>query len=144
MPTPFIMDPVIERHLKDLAELAAEKDRIIPLDVLQQYAAGFDPDDPSTRLASPYPDDQTITLPLGWMVTLSYEFQPMGLVRHLSMSSPAAGRVPHPEAVRWVMDALGFMHPLEECLVYPETYDNGRVAMNVIEVVESVQPEGAA
>lgn len=141
---PFVMTDEVRERLAKLADLAASEDRILPLDVLQQCADGFDPEDPSTRLPSPFPQDQTIVLPLGWKVTMSYEMQPCGLARHLSISSPAAGRAPNPIAVQWVMDALGFVRPVKDCVVYPEMYADNWTAINVIEPVEPVQPGGQA
>lgn len=50
---------------------------------------------------------QQVELPVGYRVAISFEQQPAGLCLHLSMSSSALGKVPHPEAVAMVLDAIG-------------------------------------
>ena len=52
--------------------------------------------------------EQTVELPFGFLVTYSIEMHPIGLCRHMSMTSPVAGRMPTPEAVQWICSALGF------------------------------------
>lgn len=136
MPTPFIMDDSIRRALAELATLAMREDRRIPIAVLQEHSQGFDPEDPNSRRTCPFPLDQTLTLPLGWKVTLTIEEQPFGLARHMSLSSPALGRAPGPEAIVWTMEALGFVRPLQGCMVYMEQYRDKRYAINVMEPVD--------
>jgi hypothetical protein len=134
--TAFIMSDEIKAQLQSLSKLAEQDDRVLALDTIRAYAKGFDANDPSTRLGSPYPVDQTLELPLGWKVTMSIEYQPVGLTRHMSMSSPVEGRTPSPEAVQWTMLALGFVRPLEDCMIYPEEYATGRTAINVLEPLD--------
>jgi hypothetical protein len=134
--TPFVMTDGIKAQLQELRKLAEQDDRVLSLEEVKAHANGFDANDPSTRLSSPYPVDQTVELPLGWKVTMSVEYQPVGLTRHMSMSSPVAGRVPTPEAVQWTLLALGFVRPLESCMVYPEQYASGRLAVNVLEPMD--------
>jgi hypothetical protein len=50
---------------------------------------------------------QQVELPVGYRVAISFEQQPAGLCLHLSMSSSASGKVPHPEAIAMVLDAIG-------------------------------------
>lgn len=140
MSTPFVMTPEIQAQLADLRILAESEERKLPVSLLKLYSRGFDPDDPKTRTKSLYPLDQTLELPLGWKVTFSVEEQPFGWARHMSMSAPAKGRVPHPVAVEWTMQALGFHRPLDACFIYPEKYDNGRTAINIIEPVDPALP----
>lgn len=135
MTTPFIMDEETKHKLDKLRKLAEEEERILSLEELKRYATNFNEDKPSV-LGSPFPLDQTLVLPLGWKVTMSFEHQPFGLARHMSMSSPAKGKVPITHSVQWVMLALGFVRPLEGCLVYFETYAAGRKAVNVMEPVD--------
>jgi hypothetical protein len=137
--TAFLLNEEVRQKLKDLKELAWREDRVIPLETLQKCAEGFDRDDPKTREGrSPYPLDQTVELPLGWMVTLSVEYQPMGLARHLSVSSPAPERVPSVETVSIVMAELGFEKNISGCAVYLEEYKCDHKAVNVVELVQEV------
>jgi hypothetical protein len=140
MSTPFVMTPEIEAQLADLRMLAESEERKLPVETLKVYSQGFDPEDPRTRTKSCYPLDQTLELPLGWKVTFSVEEQPFGWARHMSMSSPAKGRVPHPVAVEWTMKALGFVRQLGACFVYPEKYEHGRIAINVLEPLDPLHP----
>jgi hypothetical protein len=119
--TPFVMTDGIKAQLQELRKLAEQDDRVLSLEEVKAHA---------------YPVDQTVELPLGWKVTMSVEYQPVGLTRHMSMSSPVAGRVPTPEAVQWTLLALGFVRPLESCMVYPEQYASGRLAVNVLEPMD--------
>lgn len=138
--TPFIIDQNIEQSLKSLVELANQPDRRISLHTLKEASIGFNPNDPKTRKTSIYPPDQTITLPLGWKLTISIEEQPYGWCWHLSMSSPQLGKVPAPETVQMIIDTCGFNCKLNECFIYPETYQTGRVAINVINSLENTGP----
>lgn len=137
--TPFVMSPEVEAQLAALRSLAESDERKLPVDLLKLYSQGFDPEDPRTRTKSLYPLDQTLELPLGWKVTFSVEEQPFGWARHLSMSSPAKGKLPHPVTLAWTMKALGFARKLPACFVYPEKYAEGRIAVNVIEPVDPYQ-----
>jgi hypothetical protein len=130
------MDDKVRVALQLLEELATQPDRVIKRDVLEAYSKGFDPDKSRGWKGSPIPLDQTVELEFGWKVTLSIEDQPFGLARHFSMSSPVAGKAPVPEAVCWVMEALGYTRKLEECCVYLETYEAGRTAVNVLEPID--------
>lgn len=58
---------------------------------------------------------QSVELPPGFLVTFSIERHPGGLARHMSMSSPAVGRAPSPQAVWLVCGHLGFIGTLEGC-----------------------------
>lgn len=139
MPTPFVMSTEIEGKLRALSQLSAG--RPISLERLLELSKDYDP----TRAGetpSPVAPDQTVELPLGWRVTVSHECQPQGLCRHLSVSSPAHGRVPSPEVVVWIMRAVGFDPcELEECdLIWHEDYGGGTLAINVLQVVNRTAP----
>jgi len=54
--------------------------------------------------------EQSVELPFGFLVTLSIETgHPGGDARHMSLSSPRAGRLPVPEALMMVGHELGFV-----------------------------------
>lgn len=50
---------------------------------------------------------QQVELPDGYRVAISVEEQPAGMCLHLSMSSGARGKVPHPAALAMVLEAIG-------------------------------------
>lgn len=82
-------------------------------------------------------DDFTTVLPMGFPVIYTHEAQPKGLFRHLSVSVELEGRVPHPEAVRMIMQEFGFINDLEQCLFWEEKVgQNARTAINVIEPLD--------
>lgn len=134
--TPFIMSDAIEKQLRCLRHLAERADRRLHLEVLIANSEGYDPEDPSTRRPSIVPVDQTIELPFGWKVSLSIERQPPGWCSHASISAPTQGKVPHPEVVKAVLPALGFQSDIGECMVFMEHYKSGRIAVNVLELIE--------
>ena len=79
---------------------------------------------------------KTLDIPMGFHVVFTHEHQPNGVLRHMSVSIALEGRVPHPEAVRMLMEEMGFLLPLEECLFWEEDCGNGNVAINVVEPVD--------
>ena len=91
---------------------------------------------------------QTVTIPMGFLVTFSIENgQPAGPCRHMSMSSPAKGRAPSLEAVWMIAEELGFSGGLAACLVYPEELQRGEtreVAINLVQPVSVVRLDNAS
>lgn len=77
---------------------------------------------------------QTITLPIGFSVTLTHEqHRPTGAIcRHVSVSHPNGV---NPEAVRAIISMLGFKLPLGSQPVWIERLDAGQYAINVVEPV---------
>lgn len=82
----------------------------------------------------PFPD-QTVDLPLNYRVTFTIDQQEHMSCRHLSVSVSNKGRLPTPEAVALLMEELGFINDLRRCFVYPEEFDPGHNAINVVEPV---------
>jgi hypothetical protein len=116
---------------------ALERARAKPL-TNQQVMQGAKGMDQSTtvltladRKGKPEPRHaQQVELPVGYRVS-----QPAGMCLHLSMSSSARGKVPHPEALDMVLDAIGIRRAcprrvwLEEFLVDDKP---GGHAVNVV------------
>jgi hypothetical protein len=91
---------------------------------------------------------QTVVLPFGFCVTFSIELEhPAGTCRHMSMSSPAPGRAPSPEAVDLVSKELGFVGGYRCCTVWLEDLERGGVqkqkAVNLVQPITLTQ-EGQA
>ena len=124
---PLVINPEVEARARAIVALA--ETRPIPLEVNQLLAAG-----------NPIPkgiyDDFTMRVPMGFTVIYTHETQPVALLKHLSMSVDLAGRVPHPEAVRMMLELFGYVTPLEDCLVWPEDCGGGQAAINVLEPVD--------
>lgn len=127
--------------------------RPTPWSVMQQFASA-DPK-PELRLADrkgpvelarqEYPPQQVM---LGtYRAALSFEVQPAGLMRHLSVSSARKGNVPGPQVMLMVCEAFGFSKivcdafvnprgkPIEHAArIWAEEFDPGHYAINVIEL----------
>lgn len=68
----------------------------------------------------------------GYRAALSFEEQPTGLFRHLSVSVDTPGRLPSPEAVMMLSEAFGFRQPfLTQCIWWLEEFEAGHQAINV-------------
>jgi len=67
-------------------------------------------------------------------VAFSFEVQPVGLLRHLSVSCKALDKVPMPIVVERIARAFGFTGDVRR--VWIEEYAPGRLAANVVELVE--------
>ena len=122
---PLVIDPAVRERMREILALAEL--RPIPLELTKALVDG-----------KPMPeglyDDFTMQVPMGFTVIYTHEAQPRGLFRHMSMSVHLEGRVPHPEAVRMVMQELGFVNDLEHCISWPER--GPQVAINVIEPLD--------
>ena len=73
-----------------------------------------------------------------YQIAISFEYQPAGLFRHLSISSAHPGRVPGLEVVIMVLQEFGFSGwPLQRPnRTWMEEYQPGRHAFNVLELEE--------
>lgn len=81
-------------------------------------------------------DDFTFDVPMGFTVIYTHEAQPRGLFRHMSMSVHLDNRVPNPLAVQMVMDEMGFVNKLAECIWWEEAVGTGKTAINVVEPLD--------
>jgi len=68
-------------------------------------------------------------------VAFSFEVQPIGLLRHLSVSCAAPGKLPMPFVVERIARAFGFIDGAAR-RVWIEEYAPGRHAINVVELAE--------
>jgi len=70
-------------------------------------------------------------------VAFSFEEQPVGICRHLSVAVVKKGKLPHPEAVAMICEAFHFFSfPPRDGNVWIEEYEPGRRAINVVELAE--------
>jgi hypothetical protein len=70
-------------------------------------------------------------------IAFSFEHQPIGLCRHLSVSVPMPGRAPLPEVVAIIAKEFGFSEfPPSLGRVWLEEFEPGHMAVNVVELVE--------
>jgi hypothetical protein len=126
--TPLVLGPAERDALKRLRERAA----LQPVDMRGLLRRLEDPVNKAAHMRQM--TDQTVELAFGSAVTFSIENNhPLGACRHMSMSSPAPGRVPRPEAVWMVAEQLGFVGALEMCVVWPEELRGHGMAINVVQ-----------
>lgn len=80
----------------------------------------------------------SVLLPFGFLVTFSIENNhPGGTMRHMSMSSPAVGRLPMSEAVWMTAEALGFVGAIEDCASWIEDLEGHGSAINLVQPVKA-------
>lgn len=80
--------------------------------------------------------NREVIIPMGFKIVYTVEVQPAGALKHMSMSITLPGRVPHPEAVEMIMEEMGFVNPLSDCLWYEEQCGGGQMAINVMEPLD--------
>lgn len=85
------------------------------------------------------PESEHVYLPGGYRASISFEQQPIGLCRHLSVSVDTPGRVPNMLAVGMIAEAFGFVAGMDR-KIWVEEFDPGHHAVNV---VEPVLPDGS-
>ena len=76
---------------------------------------------------------QTIDLPVGFAVTLTYEHQPAGLFRHVSVSVDRPRKMPTPEAVDMILASLGMQPITHSARVWIETISPTLSAINLLQ-----------
>lgn len=85
------------------------------------------------------PESEHVCIPRGYRAALSFEQQPSGLFRHLSVSVDTPGRLPHPEAIAALAREFGFTDfPPTVGRTWMEEFDPGHHAINVVELVMPV------
>jgi hypothetical protein len=145
--TLLFIGPDEQDALKAAVELARKK----PLTIHQvmQRAKSMDQSTDVVTLAQrktvPEPRYvQQVELPVGYRVAISFEEQPAGMCLHLSMSSGAPGKVPHPDAVKMVLQAIGV--DLKDCVRawIEEFLIDGKPGGNAVNVVVLMVPVGHA
>ncbi len=135
--TAFVIGPNDEIRLRAAAEKA--RAHPIPWDVLKHGVTPNQPTDELTladRVGVPVipRDPVQVMLPLGWRVSITCEEQPAGFLLHVSMSSPAARKVPSPAAMEMLVKACGYK-PDDIVRRWLEEYEPGKRAVNVLIVL---------
>ena len=82
---------------------------------------------------------QCVEIDVGYMACISFEEQPAGLCRHLSVSVARRGRLPHELAVEMIAKAFGFQSSLMDCRFWLEEIGSGQKAVNMVELVNEVE-----
>jgi hypothetical protein len=109
----------------------------VPLDVVMALAM---PDKAKIMLADRppgwRPSSHHVEIPMGYRAAISFEEQPAGLVRHLSISVDGKpGACPNVLAVMALAAEFGLPGGLEDWKIWTEEFDPGHFAVNLIAVV---------
>jgi hypothetical protein len=126
-----------EDQLRINEMVADARKNYIPWEVLQPTAL-VDHNRPVVTLeerkpGSERPQSQHIDLG-SYTVAFSFEEQPAGICRHLSVSVDKPGKLPSRPAVEMVCKAFGFTNFPPDGGVWVEEYSRGEFAINAVEV----------
>jgi hypothetical protein len=130
---------LIDLDARERIAIAIGKARanVIPWEVLAPGIVGEDKPGIALKDRKPgyeRPDSEHLLLG-SYRVAISFEQQPAGLVRHLSVSVPTVGRVPNEAAMRLLCEEFGFAgFPPIFGRVWLEEFDPGHHAINVVQV----------
>jgi hypothetical protein len=84
---------------------------------------------------------ETVYIPFGYRVNISYEEHPEGICIHVSMCSPTPRKtLPQPEAMVMVMEALGFPKGKYAGASWIEEYPDGDAVARAGNMVMCVEP----
>ena len=129
--TPLVLGPEQLHQLADLRVLAAEH----PVHMKGLTEKLADPNYKKVHMAQM--NRQSIVIPFGFIITFSIELEhPCGTCRHMSMSSPALGRAPAPEAVDMIAKELGFVGGYRCCSVWLEDLERGDGKQKAVNLVQ--------
>jgi hypothetical protein len=93
------------------AAVARARAKPIPIADVMRGAKGIDQSTDAVTLAerkmAPIPrKPEQVELPVGYRVAIACEEQPAGICLHLSMSTSASGKVPSPQALLMLLQAM--------------------------------------
>jgi hypothetical protein len=80
----------------------------------------------------------SLSLPVGFCVTFTFEQHPVGWARHISVSvdNAAHDKIPHPFGVQAIMTEFGMLGAQEDCTEWVAEAWPGRLAQNVVERIK--------
>lgn len=83
---------------------------------------------------------QNVQLWKGYRVALTFEEQPLGMCKHLSISVDEPGSMPNPHAVAMICDAYGVRFP-PVGRMWLEEFAKGHSAVNVVDLIGELPDE---
>jgi hypothetical protein len=110
----------------------------LPADLLMEIAKGTPQEKATLVLADRKPDfvrpeSQHVLIGVGYRASISFEEQPAGLVRHLSISVDGKpGALPNVPAIMALAAEFGLPGGLEDWKVWIEEYEPGQFAVNIV------------
>lgn len=144
----FVIGPKEAEAIK--AAHARARASPIPWKTLRRYANPRLKAKREIKLADRGPDfsrppSEQVLIPTGFVLNISYEEQPPGLLLHLSISSPTSDRtVPLPETLLMVLETLNIDKGLATHHWLEEFVDGGTIgrALNLVVLVEPKKKPG--
>lgn len=118
---PLTLDMVKALQVKADSHLTLEMRR-------QQHGPGFD---------KKRPQSEFVELPVGVRAAISFEEQPIGMCRHLSISVDIPGALPHPALVESVAKEFGCSHVIGAPWI--EEFEPGHEAINIVALSTSIE-----
>lgn len=132
---PLVLDDDARAKIRTLRE-AAEAAPMVMAEVAQRLQTPEGQEAHMLDMAG-----RTIVLGFGTTVTFSTEDHDGRMFRHLSMAVAESGKLPNPEAVRFIIPEFGFVGVMErDCHIYIEDMPDGHHAINVVQPLDHVPP----
>jgi hypothetical protein len=121
------------------AAIERARDMPLPLAFVQQAVV---PDKPHIALADrppglKRPQSEIVELPVGYRANFSFEEQPAGVCRHLSVSVDRAGMLPSLESFALIAAAFGFF-TANPSRLWIEEFQPGHSAINIVQLEPTV------
>lgn len=151
----FMVTPEIEAQCK--AAVVEARKNVVPWEKMKDIAIGTPTD---TLMLSErkgehprMPASLSVDIPVGYRAAISFEEQPAGIFRHMSVSTPRKGEkhLPHPAVIAECCRLFGFTDGLVKLLlqqmapehanfvgrIWMEEFEPNHFAVNVIELETS-------
>lgn len=136
---PLMIGPEERALIAHAIELA--RANVIGMDALQDASVSTDMSIVKLADRKPLTPDQKeslrsygLELPVGYTAAISFEQQPAGLCRHLSISVADPKHLPNHAAIKMISEAFGMVDPDHAWI---EEFLPGHYAVNLIEVMPS-------
>lgn len=124
------------------AAIAQARQKVMPLSMTRETGRPFI-GKTDIRLADRPPDYKRpipsvcVEIPVGYMACISFEMQPAGLCRHLSVSIDKPGKVPTREVCLALAVLFGFRKANTDCVAWLEEFEPGEFAINMVQPVST-------
>lgn len=127
----------VRREINAAVERAAAHP--VSLEEVKRVMKGIPQDTPDVKLSDRPADfkrteSEHVLIPHGFRASFSFEHQPNGLCRHLSVSVDTPGRVPNMPAMQVIAEAFGFQSGGPRRF-FCEEFEPGHHAVNLVELV---------
>ena len=132
---------VIDQKTQETIRAMIEKARkdIVPIADAMKYAQGDDSplltyEERNDEIVRKCPPQKLVLS--SYHIYFSFEEQPIGLLRHISVSVKKRGKTPHPIAMEMIAKEFGFsgVPPMRPGRIWLEEFEPGHHAVNIAEL----------